>query len=1000
MNNKSHRFFLRHLITLHFPRHHTPATRVFSSTSPPPPFSSSPAVLLVESPAKAKKIQEYLGQNYTVLASYGHIRDLPAKTGSVDPDTGFSMRWELADGANARVASIAAAVAAAPRLYLATDPDREGEAISWHLLEELKERGSLPSHTNRITFSEVTKSAVEAALAAPRDVSMPLVQAYMARRALDYLFGFNISPLLWRKLPGARSAGRVQSVALRLVADREASIEAFNPQKYWTIHAQVSSHENQQELQLPGEGGVMATLVSVDGTPPPSPGFFEESQAQAIRDRVENASFTVSSLVKKESARHPTPPFTTSTLQQEANKKLGWGASRTMQCAQKLYEAGIITYMRTDGVSIAPHAVEALRTTIATSLGDAFLPATPRVYATKSKNSQEAHEAIRPTDPSRLPASLRFVDGLESGSGGRGGGAAAAMQLYELIRSRALASQMTSARIENVAVEFSSKDGSLVMRATASYTTFLGYLKAYHHSGDSGGSSNDSGHIDDEGGDDGISSNNAVSSRTRTTSVLLSGEAAARVLTALTKGHSASLSAAEAAPHETRPPGRYTEGTLVKALEEVGVGRPSTYAPTLRLLQSRRYVRKEGRALHAEPLGRILSSFLCTYFPTYVDPGFTCSMEEALDEVSAGREGWQSVLSSFWGPFHARVVELGSLTGTEVIDVLNKELELLLYGVSSSGGGGGGGSDDTANKKKDCPGCGKPLSLKLSHRGGPFVGCSAYPECRFSRPIIASDLFGDEEGDGEDGGVGVGVGSIDGGDGAEGNKKRVGGSTAGGVMSGLELAEKFGMRGPVRLLGTDPSTGKHVFVRQGPYGPYVQLGVDSDHEMRRAPLPKDRNLRSVKLSYALALLALPRELGVHPESGEVITVRNGKFGPFVSQGNIRRALSKEYDPMNITLEGALVLLQAARKVVAKKSVRGGVGGEDDKSGGGAQVAAQRGRKKKEIVADKDVVKAPKEEKEKEKKKKKKKNDDGNGDGNGNDGIRGPRSSYILFLQGM
>lgn len=1014
--------------------------------------TTAPAVLLVESPAKAKKIQEYLGPEYRVIASYGHIRDLPAKTGSVNPEENFEMRWELADGAKSRVTDIAKAVKEAPRVYLATDPDREGEAISWHLVEELINRGALaPAETNgsrvvpqRITFTEVTKPAVEAALASPREVSIPLVEAYMARRALDYLFGFNLSPLLWRKLPGARSAGRVQSVALRFVADREAAIEAFNPQQYWTIHAQVDvpninngagRREGGVVLQIENEEGrkprkknskaplpLLANLISVDGRAPPSPGFLDESIAENIRTRIERSQFSVATVTTKETSRNPPPPFTTSTLQQEANKRLGWGAARTMQYAQKLYEAGIITYMRTDGVSISPQAIENIRSAVVQLHGQTFLPEKPRFYANKSKNAQEAHEAIRPTTFSRPPNTL-VPQGVE----------APAVQLYSLIWSRSLASQMASVRIQNVGADFINEDKSLKLRSTASHTLFPGYLAAYGFSarGGSGGGGRAAAAFEDEYNGDSTTNNEVTSSikagdssspYSSSSTQFLSGEPAAIALTQLIENFPVSVHDPEAAGHETRPPGRFTEGTLVKALEEAGVGRPSTYAPTLKLLQARRYVRKEGRALHPEPLGRILSSFLCLYFPTYVDPAFTSRMEEELDQVSAGNEGWKELLSEFWGPFHARVGELASLTGTEVIDALNDELEILLFGkkvgdnLLQSGEGDEISSFNRSSSSsqvmsppgKACPSCGEPLSLKLSHRGGPFIGCTAYPECKYTRQA-GVDIFGDaldnslsdscSMTDAEKGGRGSSSSGHSHSDAIDGEDNVA-------TLNSVELAEQYGLRGPARFIGKD-SHGKPIFLRQGPYGPYAQLGTDTDHEMRRAPLPKAYSLRTVKLDYALSLLALPRTLGNHPETDEPVVVRNGKFGPYVSHKRSMRSISKELDPISITLEEALELLKVAEVMAEKKEARKKAQAEAQNKGGSMEMSGKRGRKEGSGAKSRTSSTAKKEKKKKEmtmmasasKAKKSESRVEDETENTGSPVVLRARSAFQFFLQG-
>jgi DNA topoisomerase-1 len=769
------------------------------------------AVLLVESPAKARKIQGYVGDDYHVLASHGHIRDLPARAGSVQPEREFEMRWELSPGGSLRVEEIARAVrAAGGRVVLATDPDREGEAISWHLAQELQARGVVPQGAapRRITFTEVTRPAVLAALQAPRALDEALVDAYLARRALDYLFGFNLSPLLWRKLPGARSAGRVQSVALRIVAEREAAIEAFRPVQYWTVGA---------ALALPGgAGSVEAALASVDGAPPPKPGFLSQAAADEVARRVAAAQFSVAGATSKETARSPPPPFTTSSMQQEANKRLGMGASRTMQLAQKLYEAGHITYMRTDGVAVAPAAVHALRAAAQAAHGADHVPLEPRFFAARAKNAQEAHEAVRPTDLALRPEMLR-AQGFEP----------QAVQLYTLVLARALGSQMAAARVRQAAADFASADGALVLRATAGHVAFPGYLAAYGRdasvaedltAGEAGG----------EGADAAVSP--------------AAAQAAAAALAALQPGARVEAEGAAAEGHATRPPGRFTEGTLVKELETLGVGRPSTYAPTLKLLQARHYVRREGRALYAEPLGRVLSSFLHSYFEQYVDYGFTSALEGRLDDVSGGEAGWREVLADFWGPFQGRVQEMAGVGGKEVLDTLNAELEEMLFGAGDAAGAagaaaaaGGGGARRGAARGRECPMCGGLLSLKLSHKGGPFVGCGAHPACSYTRDVSAA-AEGLEAGDPE-------------------RSARAAAALAGGLSS-LEVAAKYGMRGAVRLVGVDPRSGKEVFARQGPYGIYLQLGTEADPEMRRVPLPKVAEL--LARSPRAAQLAAPR----------------------------------------------------------------------------------------------------------------------------------------------
>ncbi|KAL4451972.1 hypothetical protein ABPG75_007634 [Micractinium tetrahymenae] len=822
-------------------------------------------VLLVESPAKAKKIQEFLGDKYKVLASYGHIRDLPAKQGSVQPEAGFAMSWQLNKGAEARMAEIAGAVRRSRHLVLATDPDREGEAISWHLLQELQARSAVTdaTRTERITFTEVTKRAVEDALQQPRDISEPLVHAYMARRALDYLYGFSLSPMLWRKVPGARSAGRVQSVALRLVCEREAEIEAFVPLQYHRVGA---------TLALPGGGTIEARLASVDGTPPPQPGFLDREAAEAVAARVLGAQWSVLERTSREQQRQPPAPFTTSTLQQEANNRLGMGASRTMQLAQQLYEAGHITYMRTDGVSLAPTAISALRSAVEAEFGPEYVPPEPRVYKARSKNAQEAHEAIRPTDP-LLTAEQLVERGVER----------PAAKLYGLIRGRALACQMSPARIAGMSAELGSADGSLRLRASASSVAFQGFLAAYfdpaavrapaaadqaaeqqqqqeQEQAAAAAAADGSGEDEEAEAELGFGRRQQEAARA----------AAAAALAALQQGQAVAVQSAAASRHETRPPPRYTEGSLVKALEDLGIGRPGTYAPVLNLLQQRGYVRKEGRALEALALGRVLTAFLQGFFPQYVNYDFTSDVEEQLDAVSGGEAEWQQVLDSFWKPFNSTIESVADVSVEKVINELNDAV-----------------GDQLIGKDRRCPSCGSALSLKFGakHRRVPFVGCSSYPDCTYMRPIAA--LWS----------LDVGLPS----------EEEGGGS---GGVSEEEAAALIppGLKGHVRLLGKDPSTGLPIFVRAGLYGPYVQRGLEGESHFRRQPLARTAATKGVTLETALGMLALPKELGQNPATGESIIVSNGKFGPFLRCGALSRSIPKDYDPITLTLADALQLL--------------------------------------------------------------------------------------------
>jgi DNA topoisomerase-1 len=756
-------------------------------------------VVVVESPAKAKTINKYLGSGYTVLASYGHVRDLPAKDGSVRPDEDFAMSWDVDAKAAKRLADIADAAKDAERIILATDPDREGEAISWHVLEVLKKKKALKdAQVQRVVFNAITKSAVTEAMANPRDIDMELVDAYLARRALDYLVGFTLSPVLWRKLPGSRSAGRVQSVALRLVVDREVEIENFRTQEYWTVEADVSA----------GADPFAARLVKHAGKRLSKFDLANEAAAFAARDAVKAATFKVAAVEKKPAKRSPPPPFTTSTLQQEAARKLGFSAQRTMQTAQKLYEGvdvggetvGLITYMRTDGVQAAPEALDEARQVIGGLYGRDYVPDSARIYKTKAKNAQEAHEAIRPTSLARNPGKLRLEGDL-----GR---------LYELIWKRMIASQMESARIERTTIDLESADGQTGLRATGQVVLFDGYLAVYEEGRDDPN--------DEEGGR----------------------------LPQVAEGAAAKVIAAKADQHFTEPPPRYSEASLVKKMEELGIGRPSTYASILERLRDRAYVRMEKQRFVPEDQGRIVTIFLEEFFAKYVEYDFTAELENQLDLVSAGDLDWKQLLKDFWADFNAKVGELGQIGTREVIDALDESLSSTLFPPTAEG------SDPRA-----CPRCGDGrLSLKPS-RTGAFVGCSNYPECRFTRP------FGPP-----------------GAEGAEGNGDRE--------------------------LGVDPETGETVFLKNGRFGPYVQLG--EGEKPKRASLPKGWSAPDMDLEKGLRLLRLPREVGLHPEDGQPILAGIGRYGPFVQHAGTYANLSGADEVFDVGLNRAVALLAEKR----------------------------------------------------------------------------------------
>ncbi|ATC32372.1 type I DNA topoisomerase [Caulobacter vibrioides] len=760
-------------------------------------------VVVVESPAKAKTINKYLGSDYTVLASYGHIRDLPSKDGSVEPDNDFAMSWEVDAKASKRVSDIVDALKKADRLILATDPDREGEAISWHVLEVLNKKKALKDKTvQRVTFNAITKSAVTEAMRAPRDLDMELVEAYLARRALDYLVGFTLSPVLWRKLPGSRSAGRVQSVALRLVVDRELEIERFRTQEYWTVDADVSA----------GSDPFLARLVKHEGKKLTKFDLGNETSALAAKAAVEAATFKVEAVEKKPGKRSPAPPFTTSTLQQEAARKLGFSAQRTMQAAQKLYEGvdiggetvGLITYMRTDGVSMAPEAIFEARDVIGTVYGKEYVPDSPRMYKSKAKNAQEAHEAIRPTAMNRNPGSLRLEPEL-----GR---------LYELIWKRTIASQMESARIERTTVDLTSADGQTGLRATGQVVQFPGYLAVYEEG------------RDDEGDED-----------------------SAR-LPAILEGAAAKVIKSRADQHFTEPPPRYSEASLVKKMEELGIGRPSTYASVLGVLRDREYVRMEKQRFIPEDKGRLVTAFLEQFFKRYVEYDFTAALEEKLDLVSDGKLDWKEFLREFWKDFHAAVGEIAELRTTNVLDALNEALGPHIFPDKGDG-----------SNPRLCPTCGSgQLSLKTG-KFGAFIGCSNYPECRFTRQLGVS------EGDGD-----------------------------------AESADK--------QLGLNPATGLAVWLKNGRFGPYVEeLATEgSSDKPKRSSLPKGWIASAMDLEKALRLLSLPREVGKHPDDGKVITAGLGRFGPFVLHDGTYANLENADEVFDVGLNRAVAILADKR----------------------------------------------------------------------------------------
>ena len=761
-------------------------------------------VVVVESPAKAKTINKYLGDNFIVLASYGHVRDLPAKDGSVRPDEDFAMTYQTDPKSKKHMTAITKAVKGADNLYLATDPDREGEAISWHVLAALEETGAVKGvEVHRVAFNEITKTAVQEAIANPRDLDMNLINAQQARRALDYLVGFTLSPVLWRKLPGSRSAGRVQSVALRLICERELDIEAFRPQEYWSVLADFTT----------AAGEKMSTrLTTLEGKKLGKFDLGDEAAATHAVNTIEAAAYyKVAKVETKERPRNPYPPFTTSTLQQEASRKLRMSARQTMQTAQRLYEGidiggetvGLITYMRTDGVYMAAEAITNCRDVIAEDFGQNYVPEAPREYKSKAKNAQEAHEAIRPTSLARRPKELERVLGAEE------------LRLYDLIWKRTMASQMASARLQQASIDIDA-GGQAVLRATGQIVLFDGFLKLYEEGKD-----------DDANGD----------------------EEAGR-LPQVTEGSDLNNGPVKPEQHFTQPPPRFSEATLVKRMEELGIGRPSTYASTLSVLQDRNYVRLDRNRFYPEDRGRVVTTFLDSFFPRYVEYDFTADLETKLDGVSAGEVDWKVLLRDFWVPFNAAVDETADLRVREVLDRLDEILGPHFFH-----------SDDPEIDPRKCPTCGEGrLGLKLG-KFGAFVGCSNYPECKFTRQLTTS-------GDGVD-------------------------------------------EGP-RQIGLHPENAKMITVRKGPFGNYIQVGEqEGDEKPKRVGLPKERNPAEVDMEMALALLSLPREVGYHPETTKKIVAGIGRFGPFLRHDQKYASVKGDDDVLTIGMNRAVQLIAEA-----------------------------------------------------------------------------------------
>lgn len=774
-------------------------------------------VVVVESPAKAKTINKYLGADYTVLASFGHVRDLPSKDGSVRPDEDFAMTYVVDPDSKQKLNAISSALKGADTLYLATDPDREGEAISWHILEALKETKSLKNNVaiHRIVFHEITKKAVTHAIAHPRDIDMDLVNAQQARRALDYLVGFSLSPVLWRKLPGSRSAGRVQSVALRLLCERESEIEIFVPQEYWDVSLAMTTDADEKFL---------ARLTEFEGEKIEKFSIVDAVRAETIRAALSSKSYRVRDVTPKQSRRFPQAPFTTSTLQMDASRKLGFGAKKTMQLAQKLYEGidiggettGLITYMRTDGVTVSTDAVFATRELIAKEYGANFVPESPRMYKAKAKNAQEAHEAIRPTDITRHPDRIKAA--LDNDM----------WRLYDLIWKRMMASQMEAAIYDQMAIDIAPIDNSAVVRANGSVMKFAGFMALYQE----GREEEDS---DDEN---------------------------SQRLPLMQVGEAIKTREITPAQHFTTPPPRYSEATLVKRLEELGIGRPSTYASIISVLIERNYAKLEKKRFVAESLGRLVTAFLVNFFERYVEYGFTAALENNLDEIAEGKKDWKTELREFWLAFSKKIEESKELKITDVLNAVEAVLAPYIFGVG-----------EAAEKARICPTCsiGK-LSLKTG-KFGAFLGCSNYPDCNFTRPLIVAA----NEGENAD-------------------------AAAAGDFP--------------RALGVDPVTGENVSLRKGPYGVYVQLGEAA--KPKRSSLPKGVSSDGFTLEQALSLLALPRDIGEHPETGKMIRAGVGRFGPYLQHDGAYANLPAGEDVLTVGMNRAVTLLAESAAARAKR----------------------------------------------------------------------------------
>ncbi|MDC1148611.1 type I DNA topoisomerase [Pelagibacteraceae bacterium] len=764
-------------------------------------------LVIVESPAKAKTINKYLGEDYIVLASYGHVRDLPSKNGSVDTENNFNMTWEIDPGSKKPLKEIYDAAKDAKKIILATDPDREGEAIAWHVKNILDDKKLLKDKkVERVVFNEITKKAVKNGIDNPREINTELVDAYMARRALDYLVGFNISPILWTKLPGSKSAGRVQSVALKLIVERENEIELFKPQEYWSVQ---SLFKNKDTKDLNSKI-ILFKSEKVDKFY-----FKNEEQTKSAVDEIKKHDYQIAQIEKKPYKRNPYAPFTTSTMQQEASKKLGFGASRTMQVAQRLYQGfeidgetvGLITYMRTDGTQISNEALETCRNYISQKLGKDYLPDQPRNYSgKKAKNAQEAHEAIRPTDINRDPSSLKSILDRDQ------------MRLYELIWNRTVSSQMESAEFERTSIDICNKDKSIIFRANGSIQKFDGYLKLYQETKE-----------EDEKKEDNEDDEN--------------------ILPDVNNGDALTINKILDEQHFTNPPPRYSEASLVKKLEELGIGRPSTYASIISVLSTRNYVELINKKFIPTDRGKLITAFLDKLFNKYVDYNFTANLEDNLDEITSGKIKWIDVLSQFWEQFNININEVKELRTRAILDMLNESLADIIFD-----------KDESGSVERKCQ-CGGELSLKVG-RFGAFIGCANYPECKFTRPL-----------------------------------------------SKIKAAQETFMSEPKEIGETDD--GKKITLKKGRFGPYLQVG-NEEKEMKNFSIPKGISPDEVDIEKAKFLSGLPKVIGKYPDNNEDITLNNGRFGPYVKCSNKSATLESPEDIFSIGLNKAITLIAEAK----------------------------------------------------------------------------------------